>query len=406
MNIINICLWLYIFFKPFYLSGSGSLQISDGFIILAFVLTFMSKEEKRMIDKKTIYIFIFSCCVTIINLIYYSIYQNTGFVQSIMYYVFILMGIMLLNTKVKDESFLNVAYYTFIVDIVVQLILYIVGVGKNWMGTTRYMGTLRDPNQFAFFIFLCMMYIHILEKILQKKKRLIVYFIGVYLIFLSASTGMLLAVATFVVLSIISNSDYMLKVKRVITSKQAIIILFIILIGLFILGLDKDNWDKTVEFIDKNIVNSSIVKRTMSKFEKSNGTNSSLAEDRNLDMLYNNWEYIFIGAGEGAYDRFNSGGEIHSTLPSMLFYYGIIPLFIVLVWIYKNLKGLKIRDLIPYIAIFIESFTLLNQRQLLLWGIIMLAPSIKQSNINRESDIFGKRGKTDEENFNSSSSVQ
>ena len=382
MSIVNICLWLYIFLKPFYFGKSGSLQLSDLFVVLAFFLTLVRRNRKRVISNNTSYVVIFVICVTLINLIYCIICQNTDFIQPIMYYMYILIGVMVFNTKIKEKSFLRITYYLFIVDILVQFILYIVGIGKNWMGTSRYMGTLRDPNQFAFFIFLCMMYVNILGKIFHRRRQFIVYIIGVYLIFLSASTGMLLATTIFAVFSIISNAEYMLRVKKIITSKKTILVFSIIFVALAFIGLNSDNRENASNFINKNIINSSIVKRTKLKFEKSSSANKNLAEDRNIDMLYDNWKYIFTGAGEGDFSRFGSVGEIHSTLPSMLFYYGIIPVVIFLYWVYKNLNGVKFRGLVPYIAIFVESFTLLNQRQLLLWVIIMLAVNIKQNNVD------------------------
>ena len=70
-----------------------------------------------------------------------------------------------------------------------------------------------------------------------------------------------------------------------------------------------------------------------------------------------------------------------------MFYYGIVPFFILMYWVYLNLKGLKLKQYIPYIAILIESFTLLNQRQLLFWWMILMA-NIYKIEINGEK--YGK----------------
>jgi hypothetical protein len=59
------------------------------------------------------------------------------------------------------------------------------------------------------------------------------------------------------------------------------------------------------------------------------GEYDSLAS-RGYDRLVNHPEYLFFGAGEGAYERFRSAlypwGEIHSTLGTFFFCYGIVGL--------------------------------------------------------------------------------
>lgn len=50
---------------------------------------------------------------------------------------------------------------------------------------------------------------------------------------------------------------------------------------------------------------------------------------RGYDRIWNHPEYIVLGAGEGAVDRFNTrlkGGELHSTWGTVLFSYGLIGL--------------------------------------------------------------------------------
>ena len=56
-----------------------------------------------------------------------------------------------------------------------------------------------------------------------------------------------------------------------------------------------------------------------------------------------------------------------------------------LIWIYKKIKGLPFNCIIIYIALFAESFTLLNQRQALFWIIIIFGESLKKRlNSNRK----------------------
>ncbi len=63
---------------------------------------------------------------------------------------------------------------------------------------------------------------------------------------------------------------------------------------------------------------------------------------------------------------------MHSTLLGILFYYGILPFLVLMRWLRLNLRGVR-KVLLPvYFALFIESMTLANQRQPVLWILILL----------------------------------
>jgi hypothetical protein len=57
---------------------------------------------------------------------------------------------------------------------------------------------------------------------------------------------------------------------------------------------------------------------------------------RGYDRLLNSPEYVFLGAGEGAYERFHSvwPGELHSSLGTLVFSYGLVgtALFLFGIW--------------------------------------------------------------------------
>ena len=98
----------------------------------------------------------------------------------------------------------------------------------------------------------------------------------------------------------------------------------------------------------ESIVNSQIGERIIEKFNKLKEKDKFL-EDRHLDKFFDNLHYILYGAGEGRWYRFGDNeGEIHSTLPSLLFCYGILPTCILALWIYLNLKGLNLKELSVY----------------------------------------------------------
>ena len=397
INWINIFLYLYIILKPFYIGKSGTIQIADLFIVLAFILTMIKKtqisETERKMLKNFKWFILFVSCVVFINVLGFLIYLKTDYLLSTLYYIFILLGIYTIIFKIKDNNFLNKIYKLCMFNIIVQLIIFLIGFGR-YFGNIRYMGTFNDPNQFGFFIILMIMLMSIIKDILSKKNNYFIPFfiISCFLIFQSASTGMILAIMTYTVLNfIIFIPNIYNKIKKY-QSKIFIAFIFVCLAGGILFVEYKYNYDFNYNintFFKKKILNSSILDRTKEKVNKTQ--NENILVDRHLEQIINYPQYLIFGAGQGNYTRFASYyGEIHSTFPSIMFYYGIVPFLILLYWIYKNLKGLKFKQLIPYIAILIESFTLLNQRQLLFWMIIILANKYKEINENK-NNIIGEK---------------
>ena len=110
MSIINICLYLYLLLKPFYLKSSGTIQISDVFIFIAFIFTIASSvktEGKEKINSNQKILLLFLLCVVFINTIYYGIYSDISFLKSILYYAFLFIGIFTFSNKIQDYKFLK-----------------------------------------------------------------------------------------------------------------------------------------------------------------------------------------------------------------------------------------------------------------------------------------------------------
>lgn len=58
---------------------------------------------------------------------------------------------------------------------------------------------------------------------------------------------------------------------------------------------------------------------------------------------------------------------------SLLIYLLLKPFTVLLVWAIKQLKGFNLRLATVYVSLFVVSFILLNQRQVLFWVLIVLA---------------------------------
>ena len=383
------CFIAYLLTSPYYIFPSGGLQISTFFLGLMILLTLAHivanprvKPSFREILRNNRYLIVFVSLATIINVIYFLIYSNQRFLSSSLY---LILNVLVVGTLIRvraDKRFLKGITLAFKFNVLAQLIIYLVGLGRyHPTDTYRLMGTFNDPNQLAFYVFLAMLFIYAINQLQRKsssKTDWLFWAVGVFLIILSSSTGVFLGLATFVALLVL------LYTKEILSKMKRTLVVSLVIAGMFLLG-----GAMAVTLHLHNIgVEIPIIGRIVDKANEEDGRN--LLEDRGLDTVVHYPKHLLFGAGEGSYSRFpeqrNGGLEIHSSLIALAFYYGIIPVTFLVKWLYDVTKKIDIRIKIAFIAILIESFTLINYRQPLLWALLILptiAPRVQSKPAKR-----------------------
>ncbi|MBR3322298.1 hypothetical protein IKG05_01510 [Candidatus Saccharibacteria bacterium] len=235
------------------------------------------------------------------------------------------------------------------------------------------MGTFNDPNQFAYYVFLSFSFIYLFSLKNKDKSSWIFLIISLFLIFQSMSTGMLVGMIVFVIIYLIALVKKALKTVKgrfVLMMSCYSLIAVSIVVGGFL-------WAGGNGVL--NVSNTPLLSRIEEKIDRAQGNSDvSLWQERGYDRMIFYPQYNLFGAGEGMYSRFELAyhqGELHATLPSILFSYGLMPLVFILIWIFNKIKGTKLEVLCVYLALLIESFTLINSRQVLFW-VIFLLPQI------------------------------
>lgn len=390
---------MYFLLKPYYILASGSIQIGDIFLLGALIshILFEKKIMFSKLDKrKTLLIFLFVFEIFLINSTYQLKYNDIGFSIATLYYVFNLIGIVLFTSYYKKKNFLvsllNISYF----NIIIQFLIYFSGKGR-WYFNIRYMGTLNDPNQLAFYIMITTFFIHSIAKLFNREgwKTFLIYFMSFFLIAKSASTGVTVPYVLFLTVVIF------LKLKEVIDFKKLKIKIIItsflgtMAICVFVLFSQIRTNSHQITGSEKLLIVSRIeekfnkVLKTDSTKEKTSIFKSSIIKDRGLDKIPNAPYYLLWGGGEGMSERFEGEfkGEIHSTLPSIAFYYGIIGLGLICSWIWLNIKNVLISQKIICLILLFESFFLLNQRQLLFWVFFLISSLLKEKSDKKISTI-------------------
>lgn len=350
---------VYFLFKPYYFFESGSIQPGDCFLLLAF--GFYILEKKKIVTKEEKLMAVFLLLVLMINSIYFCIYGASQFLKSSLYYIFNFFAIVVFRDSMKSKKFLSALNISCKVNIWMQLIIFLLHKGSYWAGTYRYMGTYKDPNQMGFAIIstICIMYL------LDCKRWYLYICIALYLIIQTYSGGMLLAFALLIGFDMFffikQIDEFKLKKKHLILALVVIVCLVILLLT---------NTEITINF--KRF-------RLEEKVNSGKSIIQTFIEDRDLEIMTEHPEFFLFGYGEGFdFFRFGRKGEMHSTWISLCFYYGILPFCILIRWIYKNVKNVKIHYYAVYLAIFLEAFTLINHRQPAFWMIILLANNCKK----------------------------
>jgi hypothetical protein len=101
----------------------------------------------------------------------------------------------------------------------------------------------------------------------------------------------------------------------------------------------------------------------------------SFAEERGYDRLWKYPEYLALGAGEGEYSRFMKEGEarreIHSSLASVLFGYGIVGLALFGLYFVRVLRGASRRNIMMMVPALLYTIAHQGLRFTMFW--VMLA---------------------------------
>lgn len=378
-DVPGVLLCLSFLLKPFYLLPSGSFQLGDFCLVAALIGMMLREKADFRIERIDLILALFVVCVIVINSIYCAIYGTSDFVLQTVYYIFNLFAVLLFRKEMQHLDFMRAFTGVLRLNLILQALIFILHLGRWYGGMagegTRYMGTFNDPNQLSFFIFCCYVFIQISHQKLDTKAYFIDDLLAFFVIFQTASTGMLLGFFLVFIPKVVAVIVSFFKKAKV--GKPALAV-FTISVAIILVGVqfapigDDSNSGFVVERAQQKITKVIGAKNGSTDFQ------NSIIADRQLDKLILYPEKMLYGAGQGDFYRFDkavSANEIHSSFPGMLFYYGIGPFLVLLYWVYRNFAEGQNSPyvLLCYLAYFAETFTLTNQRQPLFWMIIVLA---------------------------------
>lgn len=385
---------LFFILKPFYIRPSGTFQVADFCLVAAgFLYIFRSGMCGWFRDFRVMHCFyLFVMCVVVINTVYAVRLQDSAFMVPVLYWIFNLLFIVLSFSMLQKERLFSNIIQVFKLTICLQSVIYALHLGR-WFGEIRYEGTFNDPNQFGFYMLVCALciYMYGMHTHIFTAGSVVSLVLAIFLVIKSQSRGMTLCLVLVVLFEFLAAlfcfcSKISKKVDRKFLLCCAVSIILAGVLAVSVVRLhgksgDYTVWDRWMETVSGIQAGKGLT---------SNGVNAF--EERGIDKLWKYSEYCIFGAGDAAYGRFDvlCNGEMHSTFPGILFCYGFVPFALVMAWCISCIRGLDVKYLAVYLALFVESCTLVHYRQPVFWFMFVLGYFM----LNRKSG--GENGKNEE----------
>ena len=331
MNLNRILFNLYILFFPFYFFSAGNPQISDifGFLLIISNIHILLNQINKEIYLKLGLLFVFYALI--VNIVW-SIILTADFkiLLTPIYYIYCFMFVLFLHSKKNDLSFWKSMYTFLSLSVLIQLICYFLF--PSITSSIRATLFFNNPNQLSLWAICMCIIIYVLSNILQVSfnRKVFLLLCCSFLVVVSNSIAGMVTVLLFWVFFLLNH--------RFDSSK------YVIILSLFFIFY--------YQFSNFSIEELYIYDNVYTRFE-SDPVDDNTLKGRGLDRIWNDYQYLVFGAGEGQTDRFTSdySGEIHSTIPNILFGYGIIGFFIYLYGIYFIVGPTRNKEIIGLLVI-------------------------------------------------------
>ena len=377
---------LAVFMKQFYLLESGSFQIGDLLFMLSAAACAWSLRrelaelpgalrEKRIslsgILKGHGLLYVYFFLAILIDLIYFLRFPDSDasdfrFYKSAAYMVFNgILVLCFLGLRYREgAAFLHKLRYALMLCPPLQLLILALGLGRTVFG--RFAGSFNDPNQCAFFVFAEFLLFYVLSEREEKRRlTLPVFLCTVTVVVAAQSMGALLGILALtpcMLYRFLKRSDRL--GPKTLLPATAVITAAVILV-----------------LLTKPYAVVSLTSRIADKirgFDLFSGRGlMNLFEDRCWDKLLLYPKQMLWGAGEGNYERFPSirypMNEVHSSLFTALFCYGILPFGCLLTWMVLCFKKADGAGRIVLTALLAEAMMLNNTRNPYFWLLFVVA---------------------------------
>jgi len=355
---------LFVFLIPFYVFSSGVPQPGDMLVIPLVLMTLRSWNGRldRRARRPVVTLAAFTLWIVIVDWGWALVLGNFGllgadtFLLFPIYYIYnalVFLVVCVLYQRYGKRFLsltLNLVFLTVVVQTAAALLAYrVVGGGH------RGVGFFNNPNQLGFFVLVAASIIALGKGRLGfgSIKSGIGLTLCLYLALLSASRAAVIGSGLLFALTVISSP------------KRLVVVVLVVVPLLAIGGPFSDALD-----------------RTQARLAEQRYPQFNFFQQRGYDRILANKEYWLLGAGEGGTSRFVDttvigATEIHSSIGTIFFSYGIVGISLFLVFLYRVVERGALRTTIILLPAL--SYTVAHQglRATLVWILFALIVCIK-----------------------------
>jgi len=360
---------IYLMAFPFYFFDAGSAQPSDIFIAITVAIFFLTNGFKLYKDNQVVFGRFLRFCIylAIVNFgVYIALLgqPNKGlpwFILSAFYiYNLLVMGFALALYRQYGRKFLFTTMYSCVLAAGLQIGLsFVFNTGGEGIRGALFF---TNPNQLGYYSLCGLAIVLVLESMI-KIPKLVVYlsfFLFGYLAIVSVSKAALGAMIILFGAYLIAN--------RVLSFRNIFAVIIVGGVGyLALLNTEfGKNFQKNLEIREIN--------------DADRPDEITEWQYRGYDRISNHPAYLILGAGEGGYNRFDTfieGHEMHSSIGTILFCYGIPGTVLFIMFVLSILRGLPWYYLIYSLPLFAYGITHMGLRFTIFWVALMMFPVIR-----------------------------
>lgn len=354
MKVLYFSLWaLFLVTTPLYLLPSGGPQLAHIPLALIFSVLFFKSGAAAFGNTPTKIFGGFAFYALCVNLCYwfFSDLQDYVFLLSSLYLLFNVMTFVVTYTMAKRENGFSLIYYSLTVVAVVQVCAFFV-LGMNF-GGVRYLAFFNDPNQLSSWALFSTVVFAAMKQ--SGKISVVKFLVG----------G--IACAALVLLSVSRGGTIALACIWIVVFWKSPIWVKLILGCVFLISATV-----LLPYVEEMPFFSRI--QTLSEI--------SIGEDRHWSRVWEFPLYNILGAGAGGYGRFDfTGMEIHSTLLTILFSYGIPGILLYFAFIktcvFKTLKNNFILIFLPLLPTFVSVNMVRMTSLYVMFGVLFALMEVK-----------------------------
>jgi len=375
------CWACFLIFAPLYVFGVGLPQPADGLMalmILALATTYFLRTP--------IYIGLYLVAamflgyIALVNWSWYAFYRDPKLLLSSVYYVYN-FGVVMVTISLLakfDADFITVTRFALAASLALELAACILLPGG---GELRAIGTFRNPNQLGYWSLATLSCWLILkgERPLGLVDLLVIA-VGGELVALALSKAALVSYFALVMLGLIAQG-----LRR--RLRWPVGILVVAMAPLLVVQ----------PMLIENVAEQGIVAKVVKRLEDIGKQTDDSAQGRHYDRIWRYPEYLVLGAGEGAFERFPNlngeatVGEMHSTLGTILFSYGIVGLTLFGLLLYQIFRNALRRHFLYFLPLLLYGLTHQGLRLTLLWLALGLAFGLANMNRTKRKVAFANQ---------------